>query len=417
MGCVFNCSYDACFILLPLFLRFAYETGAKCLYPNLPGEHALVVNHREAGENYASHGGPDGDLIPHSLLQELGLVSETREKSTHQEVPLWSSPVFTESAYQLPVRPTENEVLKWSLLQLPGWITLVKYQYDFNLRRAGALGADRTHHSGFSTRSVSEVTAEEETSHSCAACGDFLTVQSGVESRASNKDNADQQEETESPELEIAWAEVHHAMQLQSIHHTNHAITSSSAYPVSPPTNTTTNPVYAQLSAEHWVNMVDMMEGTILPGAAILHLSLTPLVVLLSNQRNMYTSTLLAGPGPGVDYPALNGARLVQELIGLVNTQYTLLVLDAVQLLSASYTGHNLIDVYHNLHPAEYLLVVGGCSSAPTDLSVQYKSNNANLTEYVMVEDMCSIVGEDLGAVLYRCVFFLEVCLFYSCIF
>ena len=33
-------------------VRFAYETGSKCLYSNLPGNLSLVTNHREKGENY-----------------------------------------------------------------------------------------------------------------------------------------------------------------------------------------------------------------------------------------------------------------------------------------------------------------------------------------------------------------------------
>ena len=33
-------------------VRFAYETGLKCLYSNLPGNLSLVTNHREKGENY-----------------------------------------------------------------------------------------------------------------------------------------------------------------------------------------------------------------------------------------------------------------------------------------------------------------------------------------------------------------------------
>ena len=33
-------------------VRFAYETGVKCLYSNLPGNLSLVTNYREKGENY-----------------------------------------------------------------------------------------------------------------------------------------------------------------------------------------------------------------------------------------------------------------------------------------------------------------------------------------------------------------------------
>ena len=389
---------------LSSILRFAFETGAKCLYPNLPGEHALVVNHREAGENYATHGGPDGELISRILLEGLGLLNEQRKEISQSEG-LFLSPKIMDRAYALPVRPTENEVLKWSLLHLPDLSTLVKYQYDFNLRRAGALGADRTHHSGFSNTNIASVAESKDTCKSCHACGDFLTT-SGVEHcterSATRNDNDNQQNATSSPELAMAWAQVHDAIHLQSaFYHNNRSTSPASVNPIRPSTGSAKSLVYAQLSAEHWVSVVDLVESTILPGAMILHLSYTPFVSLLPSQQNMYKSTLFTTPG--VHYPGLNGVRMVHDLSNLVETEYTILALDAVQLLSVGYAGHAMIDVYRVLNPVEYLLVVGACSSAPTDLTVQYK-NQANSTEYVMVEDVCSIVDEDVGAVLYRCV-------------
>eukprot|EP01032_Pedospumella_encystans_P010486 gene10486-12250_t len=356
-------------IWTPWHIRFAFETGAKCLYSNLPGEHALVVNHREAGENYATHGGPDGELISRILLEDLGLLMEQHKVVSQSEV-LFSCLKIMDRVYELPVRPTENEVLKWSLLHLPDLSTLVKYQYDFNLRRAGALGADRTHHSGFSSKNIASVAESKRTSKSCTVCGDLLTasgIEHGTESSATRNNNDNEQNATSSQELAMAWAQVHDAIQLQSIiYHTNQPTRSSSVNTTTLSTGSAKSPVYAQLSAEHWVSVVDLVESTILFGATILHLSYTPL-----------------------------------DLSDLVEGQYTMLVLDAVQLLSVRYAGHAMIDVYRALNPVEYLLVLGAGSSAPTDLTVQY-NNQANPTEYVMVEDVCSIVDEDVGAVLYR---------------
>ena len=362
-----------------------------------------MVNHREAGENYAAHGGPDGKLISRLLLEDLGLLNE-QQKVESQSEGLFLSPKITDRAYELPVRPTENEVLKWSLLHLPDLSTLVKYQYDFNLRRAGALGADRTHHSGFSNTNTTSAAESKRTSKSCTVCGDFLAtngVEHSTESCAPRNDNENEQNATSSQELAMAWAQVHDAMQSQSIfYHTNQPTRSSSVNTTRTSADPAKSLVYAQLSAEHWVNVVDLVESIILPGATILHLSYTPFVSLLSSQQNMYKSTLFATPG--VHCPELNGIRIVHDLSNLVETEYTMLVLDAVQLLSVRYAGHAMIDVYRVLNPVEYLLVVGACSSAPTDLTVQYK-NQAH-TQYVMVEDVCSIIEEDVGAVLYRCV-------------
>lgn len=320
-------------------VRFAYETGAKCLYPNLPGEHALVVNHREAGENYASRAGPDGALLSREVLAELDLLGAD------------SGAVTVNADYKLPLRPSASDVLRWSQLHLPDITTLVRYQYDFNLRRAGALGADMTY----------------------------------VGSR---------DPESGSPELALAWGEVRRAIQLQSDLYT----------PVY-----STHTGYTHFTPVHWVHIVDMIEATILSGARILHTSYSPLVPLLPT-HDTYTQSLLSGSEATLDKwhtlvqtSGLSDAHFMPHThvtpnIAELNQQdHTLLVVDSAYSLTTLPSLHTLYDT---INPVEYILVLGVCSGAPTDIAIVYSEVRV---EYVMVEDVCAIADEDVGAVLYRC--------------
>ena len=61
----------------PWHVRFAFETGSKCLYTNLPGNLSFVVNHREAGENYATPQGLTAQVLENEhLSQSYALQNE-----------------------------------------------------------------------------------------------------------------------------------------------------------------------------------------------------------------------------------------------------------------------------------------------------------------------------------------------------
>ena len=95
-------------------IRFAYETGAKCLYSNLPGNLSLVSNYREKGENYAaSMGSRTTTLLPHHIRGNRGSVVDENNISIYDLTTpsqLWSFPLYSR---------------------------LVHEQYDFSLRRPG----------------------------------------------------------------------------------------------------------------------------------------------------------------------------------------------------------------------------------------------------------------------------------------
>lgn len=90
----------------PWNLRFAYGTGLKFLYPNLPGKLSLVTNFREAGENYVQSKGAATETVTGSHI-----LNDTR--------------ILT------------------GLSSFPSINYLAMWQFDVNLRRVGALGFDR----------------------------------------------------------------------------------------------------------------------------------------------------------------------------------------------------------------------------------------------------------------------------------
>jgi hypothetical protein len=96
----------------PWHIRFAYETGAKCLYPNLPGNLSLVSNHRERGVNYVS-----------SLGSRTSTVASQHIQSDTGNI------IFSEYG-------TRNQTPA-KLWNFPAYSSLVHQQYDFSLRRAG----------------------------------------------------------------------------------------------------------------------------------------------------------------------------------------------------------------------------------------------------------------------------------------
>lgn len=86
----------------PWMTRFAFETGLKCLYSNLPSGGSLVTSYRDAGENYGDTKGPSSALVV--ALDAASVAAMT---------------------------------------SFPSMQLLAKWQYDFNLRRVSSMGFDR----------------------------------------------------------------------------------------------------------------------------------------------------------------------------------------------------------------------------------------------------------------------------------
>jgi hypothetical protein len=308
------------------------------LYPNLPGQRALVVNHREPGENYAASLGPDGSLI---TVADIKLTKPADSAAA-------SSPA---------------ELLSFSLQHLPDISTLATMQYDYNLRRAGTLGADAAHVEGDGNNA-----------------GHFATA--------------------------VHLHDEHR--KLMSLHQgpLEHSV------------------LPATLKPQHWIHIQDMIERTQLPGAHVLHLTYSPLLLTLPTPHNYFTQTfhdLVKGSSgdfrvsqwwaaagrkvvPAIAYAlhVTTAAKRAEELSG---RPVQLIVMDttAQTMNAAAYAGR-LSAFTALLQPVEYVLAIGACTSAPTDIVVNFatQSDGSARQRYLMVEDVCSLGDADVGAVLYR---------------
>lgn len=87
--------------------RFAFDTGAKSLYPNLPGNLSLATNRRAKGENYENSMGPRTTTLNPDHMHDL-CTGEMRQSGDTGR--LWEF-------------PSTEELARW--------------QFDLGLRRAG----------------------------------------------------------------------------------------------------------------------------------------------------------------------------------------------------------------------------------------------------------------------------------------
>ena len=110
----------------PWHIRFAYETGAKCLYPNLPGLYSLVSNHREKGVNYRTTlGSRTITLQPQHVHATTGQILSTSALSDAISIPDYHSHSHLRC---------ESPAFLWSF---PSYSRLIHQQYDLSIRRAG----------------------------------------------------------------------------------------------------------------------------------------------------------------------------------------------------------------------------------------------------------------------------------------
>ena len=281
-------------IWTPWIVRFAYETSAKCLYSNLPSDFALVVNHREVGENYRNSLGKDALLISHD-----DLINERTNKSiVHDDITTASINSTTkfdnsddddnkdahhhhhldyesalDSKLSSNIHPSMKELLQWSLRQLPDMSFLARYQYDYNLRRIGSIGIDAA----------------------------YVTFPSSSEMDCYSKDNSYDDIKDDSPddikddshddiqddgyymrygrEVYAAYHEIDVAIETQAqLLQSIRTMFSSSGSSRSSSSDTS-----VLLSRQHWIYIIDILQANnILPYTNILHLGFNPYIMLSS---------------------------------------------------------------------------------------------------------------------------------------
>lgn len=295
--------------------RFAYETGCKCLYANLPGDFSLVVNHREEGENYQSAQGMHAKLLSDDVLKAAEL--ETNDQLT----------------YEVTGRGKFLTALRWSLLYLPELSVLSQWQFDLHLRRLGSRGMLAPYY------------------------GEPLPAE--VLESANNV--------------------------VQCAHDT-----------------------HVLLSLEHWFAVSEMLESYMLPDSIIMHATVTPLLPLLG--KIFWNHTVL--PSDDSQCACLEN-RLRKPSDSLIDQQFQCLAslpsnyyvdLTVLQLPDLAETSSmQVMNVISFLSlPPRYLLVIGPCSSAPTDLTIPLSRMEAeNTVHYVQMEAICHL-GGSVGAVLFE---------------
>lgn len=161
-------------IWTPWMIRFAYETGAKTLYPNFrntrEGSKVLVTNHRESGDNYELKLGTD-EILASSLEDLLEMVVGARTIATatiqrsrivtfcESEKQLFDKVTAMNADFEGVLIPASHQCIAacgsmsqqydpmqlYALAQcvtskLPSPAALAWWQFDFNLRRPGAIG-------------------------------------------------------------------------------------------------------------------------------------------------------------------------------------------------------------------------------------------------------------------------------------
>lgn len=324
------CIYTFSFFILTT--RFAYETGFKCLYPNLPEDFSLVVNHREVGENYQVSSGPHARVLSNDVLScsSIGV----------------GAAASASNAACMDYTGHFQEMLRWSLLHLPTMGTLAQWQFDFHLRRLG----------------------------STALRSSFP--------------------EEEMPDIEES----------------------------------------VPLHVHHWHAAAELLESEILPNSSFLHIEPSPLLRILSH--NFWThivtsqnetachsieSSFLPQSRPSriqcVQYSPFVSSRSEDELESLMirsRATVDVVVLNALALSSDEWQrGDEAVLWPHAMRKARYLLVLGPCSTSPTEISLRFRGNiegsdgmeqidERKQQLYVQIESICRASGIDKGAVLFR---------------
>lgn len=347
-------------IWTPWIVRFAYESGAKCLYSNLPGDLALVTNYRDAGSNYAVSLGKSSVLLMEGHFEgELQLRSGSISKNEHQSL---------------------ITSLRRSFGDFPAMESLSTWQLDFHLRRIGSLGVDRPLASSFPANSQQEISypawQAERGLHDVAVR--YFTAKSGG----------------------------------------------------------------TILKIDHWAHIIGMLETVIHPTSTVVHIDTTPALLLATHV--FYKHQIIHSDGSrgcgALDTllkSIMNDHHIMSSVKDIIirrlrNNQHIhcgyLTYSETTELNGPSLTILDIGALTTIDRPAtpiimpftEYLLVVGPCASAPTDIVLATDQNQNAVSlfmpghngktlpgwtatlNYTMIEDVCAEGNLDVGGILYR---------------
>lgn len=306
-------------IWTPWIIRFAYDTGFRCLYPNLPGNISFVGNHREKGENYATAFGIDSELLTAAHFNQPNRI---------------------------------RRALLSAINYLPSIDELAKWQYDFNLRRAGSFGSERL----------------------------YLDVYNP----------SPDQNETRNFLNEMTMA--------LGVSSTDHAHAASCQVD--------------KLSIPHYLQVIESIVQILLPKSGIIYLDASPLMIMLSRHEFHHLVYLFAGASCN-DLPVI--AEKLKDYHCVDEATHTDIAKEYSMMIVTFHQLHDLLvsGVLISIPRVEYLVVIGPCASAPSELSVQVSNDRFHLSaihdnnsthsfeKFVAIEDYC-VQAHDEGVVIYR---------------
>ena len=333
-------------IWTPLMVRFAFETGAKCLYPNLPGNLSLVTNHRERGENYDLSLGPDSKYLG------IDEVDKVQELMIRMKIDISDSSPDSDR-HRFVAQTLSDRVtlaLHYSINYLPSLTSLSGWQFDLNLRRAGSMSSDKL------------FTLDPEVARKSNSMKEFLMVHEQINQSKLFYQNA--------------WRNDDDAILV--------------------------------MSNDHISEVMNLLEVNLLPGASFIHLGISPLLdllirqypfhvvitnenhVILENDKNVRTDN------KRVHLVHFDEAQ--SKLGGLPNKDFDIAVVHLPSLLNSS----NNFPQFLSLLKYDYLLVLSNsCSGSPTDLHYMNLNGDSSWS-YSLIEDVCAEADEDVGSSLFR---------------
>ena len=408
--------------------RFAHETGLKCLYPNLPGDLALVSNHRVSGENYGYSKGSDSVLLSHEAMRaacnQVELVAEgvrfdvpgvcrlsiqatASNRSTEDEtIEAVDSTVATALGRMI------NIQLLWSFFYLPSLSVLAGHQYDLNLRRCGSL-----HDQKLFAYSVTDVEAVR--GAMCAADSPVVSLKRGwttwsdVGRYMSVLDANDEQhvEYMNCSGLSENGSSAHVTYFERLWLQHRESLTWPFLSNVSAPYTAGPRASISRAPLELYTALLELLERYLLPMTHFVYLGNSRfLPFALRHFRTFHTLLPVDG---GSDYPSIQ--TLVRSLAGKTFTCLSpelkkpdgnaVIIIDLYELqsvLTDSLGGYieQLVSLHFSTTPPAHLLVLGPCHSAPTDIFLRARPSSS-VSWYTAVEDLCWESAFDYGGALY----------------
>lgn len=380
----------------------------------MPGNLSLVVNHREAGENYNTALGANTKLLSRAAdLDKLFNFSGINPINSYA-VDAESGIVVESTDFDSAWSEMISHDLELSLSTFPEIKHLSHQQYDLGLRRVGSFGADRTHNY---LDKLFDCVVNAETGVLATVVRFCTGAHIPGAAMISNDiiNNADAHVVNRLVTTKRSF--MRYSQLLSSYHVDDIRMLRTAA-----------------LSKKQWCYIMDMIESYLLPNSNILSVEISPLIDLSRLKHLGYLNTIVANsqkfcgslvkrynlPATDNSFESLVECTTVDEIASNGKFDMAIINLHLSQLQDI-----DIQKLWTKVAPINYILVLDVCSSAPTEFAVDHRryDSEANDDEnssfedifdqtetsyYVSVDDLCTMGAVDSGAVLFRYKIMLE---------